>query len=135
MCSSFGLLPIVLEWGAGLGSSSRRCECDDASRRLSFCCTHANVSFFSAREASISRLVTFGCPPFASCIFHILISCSITRSSCIISRMCHPKLSDSTIGLSCSGGMLRGSLVVGLVGGSCLVVSLGLTTLCGIESA
>ena len=51
VCVSFGLLPLVLECGARLGSRSRRCACDDASRRLRFCCTRANMSksFLSKR--------------------------------------------------------------------------------------
>ena len=118
VCASFGLLPVVLECGVGLGSPSRsrRCVCDDACRRLSFCCTRANMSFLSAKAASISRVMISGCPPFASCIVHILISCSITRNSCAASRMCRSMLSGSAIGLSCSGGVLRGALVVGLDG-------------------
>ena len=45
VCASFGLLPVVLECGARLGSRSRWCVRDDASRRLSLCCTPANMSF------------------------------------------------------------------------------------------
>ena len=116
VCASFGLLPVVLKCGVGLGSRSRRCVCDNASRRLSFCCTHANMSFLSAKAASISRVMTSGCPPFAICIVHISISCSITRNSCATSRMCHSTLSGSTIGLSWSGGVLRGTLVAELDG-------------------
>ena len=116
VCASFGLFPIVLECSAGLGSRSRRCICDDVSRRLSFCCTRANMSFLSSKAASISQVMISGCPPFASCIVHILISCSITRNSCVTSHMCLSTLSGYAIGLSCSGGLLRGALVSGLNG-------------------
>ena len=116
VCASFGLLSVVLECDVGLGSRSRQCVCDDTSRRLSLCCTHANVSFLFAKVASISRVMISGCPPFVSCIVRILISCSITLISCTASRMCRSTLSGSAIGLSCSGGVLRGALVVGLDG-------------------
>ena len=112
--ASFGLVPVVLECGAGLGSRSRRCVCDEASKRLSFCCTRANMSFLSAKAASISQVMTSGCPPFASCIVHMLISCSITRNSCMASCMWRSTLSRSAIGLSCSGGVSRGALFAGL---------------------
>ena len=55
VCALFGLFPVVLECGAGLGLWSRWCVCDDASRRLSFCCTHANMSFLSAKVARYLR--------------------------------------------------------------------------------
>ena len=134
MCALFGLLPVVLECGAGLGSRSRWCVCDDASRRLSLCCTRENMSFLSAKAASISRVMISGCPRFASCIVHILISCSITRNACVVSRMCRSTLSGSAIRLSCSGGVLRGSLVVGLDARFMFDSVPGLTTLRGIES-
>ena len=41
-------------WG-GPGVAVSRCVCDDASRRLSFCCTCANMSFLSAKAASIEK--------------------------------------------------------------------------------
>ena len=124
LCASFGLLLVVLECGTGLGSRSRWCVCDDASRRLSLCCTrakmchdntdnthimkvHDNMSFLSAKAGSISRVMISGCPPFATCIVHILISCSITRNSDATSHMCRSTLSGSAIGLSCSGGCVE----------------------------
>ena len=114
VCVSFGLLPVVLECGAGLGSRSRRCVCADASRRLSFCCTRANMSFLSTKVASISQVMTSDSPPFGSCTVHILISCSIARNSRVASCMCRSTRSGSAIGLSCSGGVLRGALVARL---------------------
>ena len=112
--ASFGLFLVVLECGAGLCSRSRRCVCDEASRRLSFCCTRANMSFLSAKAASISRVTPSGCPPFASCTVHMLISCSSARNSCMVSRMWRSTLSGSAIGLSCSGGVSRDALFAGL---------------------
>ena len=74
VCSSFGVWTIVMDCRVGLGSSSCRCECDDASRRFAIYCTRVYVSFFLARVASIFCVITSGSPPFASCNFLILIS-------------------------------------------------------------
>ena len=74
------------------------------------------MSFLSAKAASISRVIASGCPPFASCIVHILISYSIAHNSCVVSCMCRSTLSEFAIGLSCSGGVLRGTLVTELNG-------------------
>ena len=71
----------------------------------------ANMFVISSKAASISRVMTSSCSPFASCIVHLLISCSIARNCCVASRMCGSTLSGSTIGLSCSGGVSRGALV------------------------
>ena len=106
VCASFGLLLVVLECCVGLDSPSRRWVCDDASRML-FCCTRTNVSFLFANAGSISRVMTSGCPLSASCIVHILISCSIAHNSCVACCMCLSTLSESAIGLSCTWGVLR----------------------------
>ena len=116
LCGAGLAVSVVFECGAGLSSRSRWCVRDDASRRLSLCCTRANMSFLSAKVASISGVMISGCPPFTSCIVHILFYCSITRNSCTASRMCRSTLSGSAIGLSCSGGVLRGGLLAGLDG-------------------
>ena len=85
MCSSFGLVHVMIKCGTRLDLSSHRCKCDDPSIGLSFFCTHVNVSFISDRVASISCVITSSFHPFASCIVHILISYSIACSSCVVS--------------------------------------------------